>query len=171
MLKPFFNKKGHLGKTTDEVKEAINAAGSIPAIESGDAGKAIVVNEEEDGFELATVGGGGGGSDLFPISPDTTYTLSDAEYTGLSGSTAVAYTITIPKEKLNPAAGMVPAYITLRNEAGEFYILHLVRVDSIKFGYYMAVIWFGSTGKAIYLTVDTETTPGTLQCGLFARLV
>lgn len=60
-LKPFYNKKYHLGMDPADVKAGLAAAGSIPAIESGDAGKAIVVNDGEDGFVLATVGGGGGG--------------------------------------------------------------------------------------------------------------
>lgn len=53
----YYNKPGHLGMTTEEVKAALAGAGKIPAIEAGDAGKAIVVNESENGFELGDVGG------------------------------------------------------------------------------------------------------------------
>lgn len=54
----FWHKPGHLGMTTAQLKEALAGAGKIPEIEAGDAGKAIVVNEAEDGYELASAGGG-----------------------------------------------------------------------------------------------------------------
>ena len=54
----YWHKAGHLGMTTAQVKEALAGAGKIPEIEAGDAGKAIVVNEAEDGYELASAGGG-----------------------------------------------------------------------------------------------------------------
>jgi hypothetical protein len=51
----FWNKPGHLGMTTDEVKKALQA---LPTPEAGDAGKAVVVNADGDGYELGEAGGG-----------------------------------------------------------------------------------------------------------------
>lgn len=53
----FWHKPGHLGMTTDEVKKALKA---LPTPEAGDAGKAVVVNADADGYELGEAGGGGG---------------------------------------------------------------------------------------------------------------
>lgn len=54
-LKPFYNKKYHLGMPIEDVKAALQA---LPAPEAGDAGKAVVVNEDGDGYELGEAGGG-----------------------------------------------------------------------------------------------------------------
>lgn len=51
----YWHKPGHLGMTTDEVKKALQA---LPTPEAGDAGKAVVVNEAEDGYILGPAGGG-----------------------------------------------------------------------------------------------------------------
>ena len=53
----FYNKPGHLGMTTEELKDALDA---LPKPEAGDAGKAVVVNADADGYELGEAGGGGG---------------------------------------------------------------------------------------------------------------
>lgn len=53
----FWHKPGHLGMTTDEVKKALKA---LPTPEAGDAGKAVLVNADADGYELGAAGGGGG---------------------------------------------------------------------------------------------------------------
>lgn len=53
----FWHKPGHLGMSTDEVKKALKA---LPTPEAGDAGKAVLVNADADGYELGTPGGGGG---------------------------------------------------------------------------------------------------------------
>lgn len=53
----YWHKPGHLGMTTDEVKAALKA---LPTPEAGDAGKAVVVNADADGYELGAAGGGGG---------------------------------------------------------------------------------------------------------------
>ena len=52
----FWHKPGHLGITTTEVKKALQA---LPTPEAGDAGKVVIVNEAEDGYELGEAGGGG----------------------------------------------------------------------------------------------------------------
>lgn len=51
----YWHKPGHLGMTTDEVKKALQ---TLPTPEAGDAGKAVVVNEDADGYELGEAGGG-----------------------------------------------------------------------------------------------------------------
>ena len=51
----YYNKPGHLGMTTEELKEALKA---LPVPEAEDAGKAVVVNEDGDGYELGEAGGG-----------------------------------------------------------------------------------------------------------------
>ena len=51
----FWHKPGHLGMTTAEVKKALQA---LPTPEAGDAGKAVLVNADADGYELGTAGGG-----------------------------------------------------------------------------------------------------------------
>lgn len=67
----FWHKPGHLGMTTDEVKKALQA---LPTPEAGDAGKAVLVNADADGYELGSAGGGG-------INPDNApyINLSSAE--------------------------------------------------------------------------------------------
>lgn len=51
----FWHKPGHLGMTTAQVKKALQA---LPTPEAGDAGKAVVVNADADGYELGEAGGG-----------------------------------------------------------------------------------------------------------------
>lgn len=51
----FWNKPGHLGMTRQQLKEALEA---LPIPEAGDAGKAVVVNEDGDGYKLGEAGGG-----------------------------------------------------------------------------------------------------------------
>lgn len=51
----FWNKPGHLGMTRAELKDALQA---LPKPEAGDAGKAVLVNADADGYELGEAGGG-----------------------------------------------------------------------------------------------------------------
>ena len=51
----YYNKPGHLGMTTEELKAALEA---LPTPEAGDAGKPVVVNEDGDGYVLGETGGG-----------------------------------------------------------------------------------------------------------------
>lgn len=53
----YYNKPGHLGMTRQQLKDALDA---LPTPEAGDAGKAVVVNADADGYELGSAGGGGG---------------------------------------------------------------------------------------------------------------
>lgn len=48
-LKPFYNKKLHLGVTAEEAKAGIKAAAGLPVPGAGDAGKVLTVNEAETG--------------------------------------------------------------------------------------------------------------------------
>ena len=51
----YYNKPGHLGMTRQQLKDALKA---LPTPEAGDAGKAVVVNADADGYELGEAGGG-----------------------------------------------------------------------------------------------------------------
>lgn len=80
----FWHKPGHLGMTTDEVKKALKA---LPTPEAGDAGKAVLVNADADGYELGTPGGGGGESyDMVIECAKLPAVATASDYTISSGS-------------------------------------------------------------------------------------
>ena len=80
-----------------EAAEAAAAGVNLPSIQPGDAGKALLVNEDEDGYEL---GSGGGGSGIQP-------TDTDASGFGFVNS---AGPLGSGNEKL-PSEGVVKAYV------------------------------------------------------------
>lgn len=82
----FWNKPGHLGMTRQQLKDALQA---LPTPEAGDAGKAVLVNADADGYELGTVGGGGGESyDMVIECAKLPTAAAASDYTISSGSVA-----------------------------------------------------------------------------------
>lgn len=79
----YWHKPGHLGMTTDEVKAALKA---LPTPEAGDAGKAVVVNADADGYELGAAGGGGESYDMVIECAKLPAVAAASDYTISSGS-------------------------------------------------------------------------------------
>lgn len=74
----YYNKPGHLGMTRAELKAALEA---LPTPEAGDAGKAVLVNADADGYELGEAGGGGGGEFLVTVSGTIMALHADKQFT------------------------------------------------------------------------------------------
>lgn len=73
-------------ETGDPVAEWADVPEELPEIQSGDAGKVLKVNEQEDGVEWATVGGGGGSENI----KDCFKTVSSSKVANVSWLTETA---------------------------------------------------------------------------------
>ena len=106
----YYNKPGHLGMTRAELKKAVKA---LPTPEAGDAGKAVVVNADADGYELGTAGGGGVNPDNAPY-----INLTIAEYTTLTNDGVIS------KQLSGYTAGTYSELIVINVESGTmlFYL-------------------------------------------------
>ena len=134
MLKPFFSKKGHLGKTTDEVKEAINAAANLPVASSEDVGKNLVIDDKgkivvqnEFIFEI-TESGGVYTTTVTPNELSEHYQKGEKIIGSVSGVNFYDFTFFV-----RPDGTLVPAPIIMRDSAiypnGVLLINYSVTVD------------------------------------------
>lgn len=138
----YYNKPGHLGMTRAELKEALDA---LPTPEAGDAGKAVVVNADADGYELSEAGGG--------VNPDNApyINLTIAEYATLTNNGVIS------KQLSGYTAGTYPELIVINVENGTmlFYLRPVAGYfddDTLIISHYAASMYSVDASKYVILT-------------------
>lgn len=143
----YYNKPGHLGMTTEELKAALEA---LPTPEAGDAGKPVVVNENGDGYVLGEAGG------------DKLY----AHYIQLSTSSLNANLILITKSETPFTLETLANYLTAYTNAAPFYGVTGVYGNTYNVGtgngvqIYAANSVYVSSGS-LYVKINTTKIPVT----------
>ena len=143
----YWHKPGHLGMTTDEVKKALKA---LPTPEAGDAGKAVLVNEDADGYELGATGG------------DKLY----AHYIQLSTSSLNANLILITKSETAFTLETLASELAAYTNAAPFYGVSGIYGNTYNVGtgngvqLYAANSIYVSSGS-LYVKINTTKIPVT----------